>query len=316
MESNFSIFDAIIQGFIQGVTEFLPISSSGHLSISKHLFNINMPSILFDIMLHLGTLIAVVFVYRKLLVRLIVAGFKMLADIFRGRFKWSEMDADRRMVMMIIIGLVPLFLLFLPVPGTGMDVKDFSEQFAIDDSILLEGVALLVTSFLLFTGIRMNKQMRVKKIATNSQGQIVESKGRKKIHTIDSILIGLMQFVAAVFPGISRSGSTMSVGLMRGLNKQTALDFSFVLGIPAILAAALVSVKEASASEVAAVGIAQLIIGAVVSCVVGFIAIKLLKWIVTEDKLQIFAYYTLIVGGLVVIIGIIEGVTKVGLFGN
>ena len=309
-----NIIDAVIQGILQGITEFLPISSSGHLSISKHFFGISLPTILFDIMLHLGTLIAVVVMYRKTVARVITEIFKLISDAFRGRFKWGEMDADRRLLMMLIIGLVPLFLLFLPILGTDMAVKDFSEKLATDNSVVAEGAALLFTSFLLFKGIRMNKKMRIEKIVTNKKGQLVESNGRKKIHSIDAVVIGLMQLLAAVFPGISRSGSTLSVGMMRGLNKQTALDYSFVLGIPAILAAAVVSVKDASPSDVEAVGAAALIVGIVVSCIVGFLAIKLLRWIISADRLQVFAYYTLIVGGVVLILGIIETITGVPLF--
>ena len=111
-----------------------------------------------------------------------------------------------------------------------------------------------------------------------------------------------------MFPGLSRSGSTLSVGLLRGINQQTALDYSFVLGIPSIAAAALVSVFDMG-DQVGAVGAAPLIAGVITAAVVGFLAIKLLKWIVTTNKLHIFAFYTLIVGALIVVIGIIEHIT-------
>lgn len=308
-----TVLDAIIQGIIQGLTEFLPISSSGHLSISQHIFGLELPSILFDIMLHLGTLIAVVFVYRKLILRLIKALFSMVADIFRGKFKWSEMNRDRRLVMMLIIGLVPLFLLFIPIPGTGMKIKDFSEMLSTDSSIIAEGLALLATSVVLILGIKANKNVKNNKIVTNKQGQLVEGKGRKKIHTVDALLIGCAQFLAAVFPGLSRSGSTLSTGLMRGINKQTALDYSFVLGIPAILAAAVVSIKDVGSDGIA-VETLPLVIGVITAAVVGFLAIKALKWIVTSDKLEIFVYYTFIVGGIVTVLGIVEHITGNNLF--
>lgn len=308
-----TVIDAVIQGIIQGLTEFLPISSSGHLSISQHMFGIELPTILFDIMLHLGTLIAVVFVYRKLIFRLIAAFISMVADIFRRKFKWSEMDRDRRLVMMLIIGLVPLFLLFLPIPGTDMKIKDFSEMLSTDSSIIAEGIALLATSAMLFLGIAANKKMAKEKIVTNKEGQLVPSKGRKKIHTMDAVLIGIAQFIAAVFPGISRSGSTLSVGMMRGINKQSALDYSFVLGIPAILAAAIVSIKDVGADG-ADIAVLPLIVGVITAAVVGFLAIKVLKWIVSSDKLSVFAYYTLIVGGVVLILGIVEHITGNNLF--
>lgn len=300
-----SIFDAIIQGVIQGATEFLPISSSGHLSISQHMFGIELPGILFDIMLHLGTLIAVVFVYRRLIWRLIKEVVSLCGDVIHGRFKWSEMNRDRRLLMMLMIGLLPLFLLFFPIPGTGMSVKDFSEMLGSDTGIVAEGIALLATSALLFLGIRANKKMKREKTVTNKEGKVVPAKGRKKIHTIDALTIGLAQCLAAVFPGLSRSGSTLSAALMRGINQQAALDYSFVLGIPAIAAAALVSLKDIGA-ETVRIGAAPLIVGVVTAAIVGFLAIKLLRWIVTTDKLEIFAYYALIVGGIVTILGIVE----------
>lgn len=308
-----TVLEAIIQGIIQGATEFLPISSSGHLSISQHIFGIELPGIFFDIMLHLGTLIAVVFVYRKIIGKLIVEFFKLIGDVFRGKFKWKEMSHERRLLMMLIIGLVPLFLLFLPIPGTGMSVKDISESLATDSSIVAEGIALLGTSFLLFMGIRANKKITSEKIVTNKEGQLVATSGRKKLHTADALVMGFMQFLAAVFPGLSRSGSTLSAGMMRGINKQTALDYSFVLGIPAILAAAVVSIKDVG-SDLDAISMPAVIAGLITAAVVGFLAIKVLRWIVSSNKLEIFAYYALIVGGVVLILGIVEHITGTNLF--
>lgn len=307
-----TIFDAALQGIIQGATEFLPVSSSGHLSISQHLFGIQLPGILFDIMLHLGTLAAVVFVYRQLVWRLIKEFFSLCGDILHKQFKWGEMSRDRRLLMMLIIGLVPLFLLFLPIPGTGMKIKDFSEMLASDTSILMEGLSLLLTSALLFLGIYANKQNQ-QKMVKNRDGALVPSKGRRKIHTVDALVIGFTQCMAAVFPGLSRSGSTLSVGLMRGISQQTALDYSFVLGIPSIAAAALVSLKDIGSTG-ESIGAAPLIVGVVVSAIVGFLAIKLLRWIVTTNKMEVFAYYTLIAGGIVTVLGIIEHIIGKNLF--
>ena len=308
-----TVFDAIIQGIIQGATEFLPVSSSGHLSISQHMFGIELPGILFDIMLHLGTLIAVIFVYRDLVWRLMKEFVSLCKDIIHREFKWSEMSRDRRLLMMLFIGLLPLFLLFLPIPGTGMKVKDFSEMLAADKGMVAEGLALLATSGLLFLGIRANKRMKAEKTVLNREGKRVSSQGRRKIHTIDAVIIGVTQCLAAVFPGLSRSGSTLSAGLLRGINRQTALDYSFVLGIPSIAAAALVSLKDLG-TETAAIGALPLIIGMLTAMVTGFLAIKLLRWMVTTNKLEIFAYYTLVAGGVVTILGIIEHIVHQNLF--
>ena len=156
-----SIFEAIVQGIVQGATEFLPISSSGHLSLAQHIMGVKVDSLLFDILLHLGTLIAVCAVYYKLIWRLIKAFISLVADVFRGKFKWKDMDHDRRLLMMLIIGLIPLFLLFLPVPGTGMKLKDISELWASDSTIWIEGFAFLMTSALLFLGIRAQEHLGV-----------------------------------------------------------------------------------------------------------------------------------------------------------
>ncbi len=308
-----TIFQAIIQGLIQGATEFLPVSSSGHLSISQHVFGIELPGILFDIMLHLGTLAAVIFVYRRLIWRLLKELVSLCGDLIHRRFKWSEMSYDRRLLVMLVIGLLPLFLLFLPIPGTGMKIKDFSEMLASDSGVVVEGLSLLATSALLFLGIAANKRMKQEKTVVNREGKRVPAKGRKKIHTIDAVLIGITQCLAAIFPGLSRSGSTLSTGLLRGINQQTALDYSFVLGIPSIAAAALVSLKDIG-TETAAIGAGALIAGMITAAVVGFLAIKLLRWIVTTNRLEIFAYYTLIVGGVTMILGIIEHVMGQNIF--
>lgn len=308
-----SIFDAIIQGIIQGLTEFLPVSSSGHLSISKHIFGIEMPGILFDIMLHLGTLIAVVFVYRQLIWRLIKEFGSLCVDIAHRNFKWSEMNHDRRLLFMLMIGLLPLFFLFVPIPGTGLDFKGLSDMLGSDSDILVEGLALLATSALLFAGIAANKRVKEVYRHKDASGRMVSSNGRKKIHTVDAILIGITQCLAAIFPGLSRSGSTLSVGLLRGINQQTALDYSFVLGIPSIAAAALVSILDMG-DQADAVGAGALVAGIITAAVVGFLAIKLLKWIVTTNKLHIFAFYTLIAGGLITVIGMIEHITGNNLF--
>ena len=144
-------------------------------------------------------------------------------------------------------------------------------------------------------------------------GRTSEIKGRRKIHTIDAVCIGVTQCAAAVFPGLSRSGSTLATGLMRGINQQTALDYSFVLGIPSILAAAVLTVSDV-AGQPADIGAGVMIAGVLTAAIVGFLAIKLLKWIVTTNKLQIFAYYTLILGVVTLIVAVIEAIGGKNLF--
>lgn len=292
-----SIIESIIQGIIQGATEFLPVSSSGHLSLAQHFMGVKMESLLFDVMLHLGTLAAVLIVYWRLILRLLVSLGGLVKDVFTGKFRWSEMDGDRRLLLMLMIGLVPLFLLFLPIPGLGMSVKDFASQLATDNDIIVEGFALITTGILLTLGI----------IATRRNKGRHESKtqGRTSFTVGDALSVGLIQCFAAVFPGLSRSGSTLSMGLMRGINRQTALDYSFVLGIPAILAAVVLELKDAMNEQIT-IGAGPILAGVISAAIVGFLAIKLLRWMVGSNKLGVFVVYTLVVGVVVVILGFIE----------
>ena len=308
-----SIWEAIIQGIVQGVTEFLPVSSSGHLSLAKHVMGIEVTGLFFDVMLHIGTLLAVLIVYRETVWKLILALISLCKDLFGGRFKWKEMDDDRRLLIMLMIGLIPLFLLFLPIPGTDLKLKDISDLLATDTNIRAEGFSFLLTSFLLFMAIRANKRVRSSRHMRDAKGRKLVSKGRSKFHVADAVSVGLTQLCAALLPGLSRSGSTLSVAMMRGINQQKALDYSFVLGIPSILAAAVLTLKDAVSSG-ESIDLVPLLAGMITSAVVGFLAIQLLRWIVTTNKLHIFAIYTLILGVVVLLIALVESVTHVNFF--
>lgn len=312
------ITQAIIQGIVQGLTEFLPVSSSGHLSLAQHFMGVEVGSLLFDVMLHLGTLLAVLIVYYKLILRLIVSLGLLIKDVFTGKFRWKEMDADRRLLIMLIVGLLPLFLLFLPVPGTGLQIKDFADLFATDNDIIVEGFSLIATGILLTLGILVTKRNAtanaVYRSGARTRAKSPYGGGKRQFSLPDALCVGVAQCVAAVFPGLSRSGSTLSAGLMRGVSRQSALDYSFVLGIPAIVAAAALELKDALGEGSVAVGLAPILAGIASAAVVGFLAIKLLRWMVTSNKLSVFVWYTLILGVATVVVGIIEHTTGVGFF--
>ena len=303
-----TILEAVIQGIVQGLTEFLPVSSSGHLAITQHLFGIDLEggNLFFNVMLHIGTLVAVVVFYHKLIWRLIKAFFSLIGDIFTGKFKWKTMSDDKRMVIMVIIGLLPLFLLFVPVPGTGMKLKEVIES--ADKHFIVVGICLVITSVLLFIGSRCSKRIKPMKHAKAGDGE----NGRTSLNVLDAIVIGITQCFATL-PGISRSGSTLSVGQMRGLNKQTALDYTFILGTPAILAAAVLEGKDAleNGTEQLTANIVPILIGMLVAAVVGYLAIALFKWLLKTDKMIIFIIYTAVVGIAVIVISIIEMQTGV-----
>lgn len=307
-----TIIEAIIQGVVQGLTEFLPVSSSGHLTITQHILGIDMEggNLFFNVMLHIGTLVAVVAFYHKLIWRLIKAFFSIIGDIFTGKFRWKTLSDDKRMVIMVIIGLLPLLLLFIPVPGTDMKLKDFVESFNTDKYFIVVGICLLLTSLLLFLGnLRSRSAVPMKHAKGGGEA------GRTSMNVLDAIAIGVTQCFATL-PGLSRSGSTLSVGQLRGLNKQTALDYTFILGTPAIVAAALLEGKDAleEGTEQLTENLLPIIIGMVVAAVVGYLAIALFKWLLKTDKMIIFIVYTAVVGIAVVVISIIELNSGVNIF--
>ena len=311
-----SIFDAIIQGIVQGLTEFLPVSSSGHLAITQHILGTSGDgNLFFNVMLHVGTLVAVIAFYYKLIWSLIKEFFSMIKDIFTGKFKWSQMNYERNLIMMLIIGLIPLFLLFIPIPGTAMKIKDLAEVLSASPILLVTAISLLVTSALLTVGIICNRRNSTKGGKHLKGAGKTGSKGRESYTILDAVCVGLMQVAAAVFPGLSRSGSTLAVGEMRGINKQKALDYTFVLGVPSIVAAALLEGIDAIKSpEGINVEIGVIIAGVIASAVVGYLAIVIFKWFLKSNKMSIFVIYTAIVGIAFIIISIIEMNTGVNLF--
>ena len=309
-----TILDAVIQGIVQGLTEFLPVSSSGHLAITQHILGVSGEgNLFFNVMLHIGTLLAVVVFYHKLIGSLIVEFFRMIKDIFTGKFRWREMSYERNLIIMLIIGLLPLFLLFIPIPGTDLKVKDLADIFAASPLLIVTAVSLCVTSALLLIGIICNKRNMQRSFKHMKGG--AENGGRESYTVVDALCVGLMQCVAALLPGISRSGSTLAVGEMRGINKQKALDYTFVLGTPAIIAAALLEGVDAIKSpEGLQIEWMPTVIGMVVSAVVGYLAIWIFKWFLKTDKMMIFVVYTAVVGIALIVVSVIEISTGTNLF--
>lgn len=312
-----TVIDAIIQGVVQGITEFLPVSSSGHLAISQHILGVTDSNLLFNVMLHLGTLLAVLAVYRKTVADLIKGFVSIIKDISAKRFSFKNMTHSQNMVVMLIIGLLPLFLLFVPVPGSGgLSAKDLAEIWSGDTGyFIIVGAALLFTSILLLVGIAANNQLKTKEHRKTHRSHDSKGIGRHILKVRDALLIGVAQLFAAIFPGLSRSGSTLAMGQLCGLNKQAALDYSFVLGIPSILAATLLEGKDAITSgAMQNIEIVPMLVGVAVSAVVGFFAIILFKWMLAKDRMYIFVIYTAIAAAAVIIISIIELQAGVNIF--
>ncbi len=306
-----NFFDAVFQGIIQGLTEFLPVSSSGHLTIYQHISGVNENNSFFSVMLHIGTLAAVVAVYFRLIKKLFGSLISIIKKMVHRQFKWKEMTGEENLAMMIIIGLLPLFLLFLPIPGTGMKIKDLEDLFSKDGYFFVVGLSLVGTSMLLFFGARKRQPVRI------INGKRYRLKRRKRYTVIDALIVGLTQGAAAVFPGLSRSGSTLGASQLRGINKQVALDYSFLLGTPAVVAAALLKLKDVLSAENNGAGDVNfflVLVGIICAAVVGFIAIKLFKWLLSTDKMHIFILYTAGVGLIILLISIVELASGTNLF--
>jgi undecaprenyl-diphosphatase len=287
-----TILKAIILGIVQGATEFLPVSSSGHLSVMQHFMGLSGNGALFvTVMLHVGTLAAVILVFYKTFWMLIKEFFKALFDLVRGKFSFRNMSNERSMLVMLIISCLPLLILMVPFGGD-MRFKDIVSSFAEDNDIVLEGCCFLLTAFVLFSACYVQKHNKHPRPAVNSE---------------DALYIGFAQLFAACLPGLSRSGSTISAGMLSGVDKNYMVTYSFVLGTPAVLAASLVEIKDAfGTAQMAPEYKAPVIAGMITAAIVGVLAIKLLQWMVRKDKFRFFAWYCTVLGVIVTGIGISE----------
>ena len=265
--------NAVLLGLIQGLTEFLPVSSSGHLVIFQNLLRLpdSEQYITYDILLHLGTLISVLFFYWKDVLVLIVSFF----DLLRGKADFKS--ARHRFLMLLIIGTLPLVAVFL--------VKNKVET--LFGNPLLVGCALLITGCLLFMTDRLKK------------GEFAAENMPYK----NALIIGLFQLFA-VLPGISRSGSTIFGGVLTGLKKEFAVKFSLLLSIFAILGASAASVPDILSGEGMPVPAFQCVLGLVVSAVSGIAAIKFLVSMLGRNKFKYFAFYCWIVGIITIIVSV------------
>ena len=274
-----SLLSSIILGLIQGVAEFLPISSSGHLAIAEHLLGMTGLEIpeFFDVLLHLGTLIAVFAAYWDDIRDMVVEFFCGIRDLAR-RSTPTPVPPARRMILLIIVGTLPL-LVVLPI-------KDLVEGLA--DNMYFVGGALVVTGFLLFASDRVKKGRKTEKNAT----------------LVDVLLVGAAQAIATC-PGISRSGTTITAGCFVGFDRKFAVRFSFLLSIPAILGANILSIKDALDTVVWS-EVPVYLAGVAVAAAVGYACIRLLKMIADKGKFGFFAYYCWIVGVITLILTVIQ----------
>ncbi len=272
----------ILQAIIQGLTEFLPVSSSGHLSLFQHFTGKSGEgALMFSAVLHLGTLLAVFICFRQTIIELVKEFFVMVKDIFTRNFKWSEMNGYRRMIIMIVISTACLLPFYI--------FKDWFTGISEDNSIFAEGLCFLYTAAILYMSDKCAKK----------------NKREEDITVKDAVTVGFFQGVA-LLPGVSRSGSTITAGLFSGFSRTMAVQYSFILGIPAILGSCLLEVKDAIQEDTVSVSFGQCVLGFIVAAAVGVCAIKMVNWLIKSDKFRIFAYYTLVLGIIVLLISIIE----------
>ncbi len=277
-----SIFESIILGIVQGLTEFLPVSSSGHLALLQHFFNIDGEKVLlFSVMLHMGTLISLIAVYHRTLWDLILELFATIGDLIRGKGLNMEHNETRKLGVMIVVASIPTAII-------GVLFNDFFES--LYTSITAIGFALILTGAMLFF---------VESVKRKSRNKII---GDMKIR--DAIFVGICQGIA-IIPGVSRSGATISGSLMTGLSRDAAIKFAFLISFPTILGAGLLEIPKALITGTAGEEMVTMLAGMIFAAGFGFAAIKTMIKIVSNKKLYIFSAYTGTLGLAVVFYGIL-----------
>ena len=270
------MLSSIFLGLVQGITEFLPVSSSGHLSLFQNFFGLagSDGNLFFDVLLHLGTLIAIfVYYWRDILDLLKELVRLFLVLLGKGEKKGPvtatggrklQLTPDSRMILMIIVATIPLFFV--------LPIKDKVES--LYGNVIFIGCALLVTGTILFISDRLARGRKTARNAT----------------MLDAFLVGIGQAVA-VIPGLSRSGTSISAGMLRGFQRKFAVRFSFILSIPAVLGANIISIKDAMEAGIDTSHMPMYIAGTIVAAVSGYFAIRLVNMLADKGKFGNFAYY-------------------------
>ncbi|MDR2718561.1 MAG: undecaprenyl-diphosphate phosphatase [Treponema sp.] len=259
-----SILIVVVLGIVQGLGEFLPVSSSGHLVLLQKIFGISEQTLFFDTMLHVGTLFAVVVVLRNDIIAILCRPIQPLTGF-------------------LLIATIPAVVAAL-VFGKQIEYAFSSGRFL--------GISFLITAVLLCAAELLSKR------TSNANGY----KKADEMNWLDALIIGIFQAIA-IPPGISRSGATISGALLRKLDRDFAARFSFLLSIPAILGALVLNIKDLVKNSEAAAGNigAEVIVGTFTAAIVGFFAIKVMLKIVREKSLFGFAVYTAVLGGLILV---------------
>ncbi len=271
--------ESVILGLVQGLAEFLPISSSGHLALLQQFFGIEEDKVLvFAVLLHVGTLISVFIVYWRDIWELIIELGLTIRDLCTGRGLRLQERPVRKLGVMIIVGTIPTGIM-------GICFNDFFNS--LYNSVIPIGIGLIITGSMLVIAERIGHADR----------------GIEQMNYRNALFIGFVQGIA-ITPGISRSGSTLFGSLLCNLDRRFAVKFVFLLSIPSILGSAVMEAPEAFASGVDMAQMGPILVGMAVAAVSGLVAIKTMIKIVSNKKLSYFSYYVWVLGAAVVLYGI------------
>ena len=284
-----TLIQAIILGLLQGVTEFLPVSSSGHLAILQTLFGLKEVDMLFDVLLHVGTLAAIFVVYFKDIKKLVIHGFCILGCWFYNAFvfvvnlfakekkeyKKVVTNAYRKFVLLVIVSTIPTGII-------GILDSDLVEKAG--TNLLVPGICLIITAGILLA----------------AQFAKPGTKMPKEVTYGEAGLIGVAQGIATM-PGISRSGSTVTACLLLGFDRKFAVKYSFILSIPAILGSLILELVKADLSGITTAVLVNYIVGTVVSAIAGYVFIKVMLAVVKKKKFIFFSVYCFAAGILAIV---------------
>lgn len=263
--------EAIVLGLVQGLSEFLPISSSGHLAVFQSLFEINEDKVIFfAVLLHIGTLVSIFVVYHKDIYALIKELFLLFKDIFTGKGLRIKERPIRKLGIMIIVSSIPTAIM-------GLLFSDYIDK--IFGSLTVIAICWIITGFILLFSEKLK----------NNKKEIEGMKYR------NAIFIGICQGLA-IMPGISRSGSTIVGSLVTGLKREFAVEFAFLISIPAILGSAILEFPKAIKAGIEPSTIGPMIVGFLVAAISGYFAITTMIKIVSKHKMRYFSYYVWIIG--------------------
>jgi len=269
-----TILEAVVLGVLQGLTEFLPVSSSGHLALMQYFLGLKEPQIFFDVMLHIGTLGAVFIVYYQSIWGLVRTSVSAIfsANAYRHPLRTIGDTPELKLAWFILLGTIP----------TGLIAVLFKDPLE-----ALFAKPMVVAAMLIVTGLLLQlPRLRPKRMNAD-----------RPLSAWRTLLIGTTQGIA-ITPGISRSGSTISISLLLGISPQAAAQYSFLLSIPAILGALILKLKDVTEVTIAP---SAIVVGTLVSFVVGYVALRILLATLNRGKFSLFSYYCFALGGAVLI---------------